>query len=153
MTGTPNRTLAEVLRGNIDFASDTFRVALFDNSTAYTFDPDNHEFVSDVLDGGTTAQEPTDASYSRQQLANQTTTPDNTNDDAEFDADDVTFSSLSTSNDIQGIIVFKQVTDDTDSPILFVIDDADDADLPATTNGSDFTIEWSSNGALQATEP
>ena len=149
----PNRTKVEILSGSIDLANDDIRVALYDDSTAFSFDPDIHQFVSDVLDGGTTAQEPSDASYSRQSLANQTTSADDTADSGVFDADDVTFGSLSTTNQIQGVIIFKQVTDDTDSPIVGVIDDADDSDLPAETNGTDFVIEWSANGVLVASEP
>jgi len=153
MPQIPNRTKTLFFNGGIDLANDDLRVALFDDSTAFTFDPDVHEFVDDVLDGGTTAQEPTDSSYGRQSLANQTTSSDDTDDEGVFDADDVTFASLSTTNKIQGVIIYKKVTDDTDSPIVGVIDDADDSDLPAETNGTDFVIEWSANGVITASEP
>jgi hypothetical protein len=69
-----------------------------------------------------------------------------------FDANDVTFPSLSTAGQIQGLIVFKQVTDDTDSPIVIVIDDADQAGLPVGTNGTDFIIEWSADGVVLGSE-
>lgn len=158
MTGTPIRTLAELLRGNIDLANDTLRVALFDNSTAYTFDPDAHEFVSDVLDGGTTAQELSGSagytgSSDRQTLANSAATEDNTDDEGVWDADDVTWTGVSSTEDIQGWLVYKQVGgDDTtpgDDPILYVVDDSmSDApsNLPLPTNGSDITIEWDAEG-------
>jgi len=149
----PNRTKVEILSGSIGLANDDIRVALYDNGVAFSFDPDVHQFVGDVIDGGTTAQEPSDSSYSRQSLANQTTSADDTDDEGVFDADDVTFSSLSTTNQIQGVVIYKQVTDDTDSPIIAVIDDTDDSDLPAVTNGTDFIIEWSANGVLTASEP
>jgi len=153
MPQIPNRTKDQLLNGSIDLTNDTLKLALYDDGVAFSFDPDTHEFVADVLDGGTTAQEPTDGSYSRQSLANQGTSVDSTNDEAEFDADDVTISSLSTTNNIQGVIVYKEITDDTDSPIIFVIDDSDDSDLPAETNGTDFVVEWASEGLLKATEP
>jgi len=149
----PNRTKVEILSGSIDLANDDIRVALYDNGVAFSFDPDVHQFVGDVIDGGTTAQEPSDSSYSRQSLANQTTSADDTDDEGVFDADDVTFSSLSTTNQIQGVVIYKSGTDDSDSPIVAVIDDSDDSDLPAETNGTDFIIEWSANGVLTASEP
>ena len=149
----PNRTKVDILSGSIDLANDDIRVALYDDSTAFSFDPDTHQFVGDVLDGGTTAQEPSDASYSRQSLSGQSTSADDTDDEGVFDADDVTFGSLSTTNQIQGVLIYKQVTDDTDSPIVGVIDDADDSDLPTETNGTDFVIEWSANGVITASEP
>lgn len=149
----PNATKLKILNGSVDFSNDDIRVALYDDGVAFSFDPDVHDFVGDVLDGGTTAQEPSDASYSRQSLSGQSTSTDDTDDEGVFDADNVTFASLSTTNKIQGVVIFKQVTDDTDSPILGVIDDTDDSDLPASTNGTDFVIEWSANGVITASEP
>jgi hypothetical protein len=149
----PNRTKVEILSGSIDLANDDIRVALYDDGVAFSFDPDIHDFVGDVLDGGTTAQEPSDSSYGRQSLSGQSTSADDTDDEGVFDADDVTFPSLSTTNQIQGVLIYKQITDDTDSPIVGVIDDVDDSDLPAETNGTDFIIEWSANGVITASEP
>jgi len=146
MSQVPNRTKALFYTGSIDLVNDDLRVALYDDSTAFSFDPDVHEFLGDVLDGGTTAAEPTDASYSRQSLSGQSVTAVDSNDQAVFDADDVTFPSLSTVNQIQGLIVFRQETDDSDSSIVFVIDDTDQSRLPVETNGTDFSIEWSSDG-------
>jgi len=165
MSDTPDRTLVEVISGSIDLSTDTLRIALFDDSTAYTFDPANHEFVSDVLDGGTTAQElQGSAGYTgstdRQTLANPTITEDNTDNEAVFDADDVVWASVESTADIQGWIVYKQVGgDDTtpgDDPIIQVVDDdmADaPAGLPLTTNGSDVTVEWNAEGIINLFTP
>jgi len=160
MTGTPNRTYAEVLNGNIDLANDTLRIALFDNSTAYTFDPDAHEFVSDILDGGTTAQELQGSSgytgtADRQTLTTPTVTSDDTDDEGVFDADDVVWNGVDSTADIQGWIVYKQVgVDDTtpgDDPVILVVDD-DEADaptnLPLATNGTDVQITWDAEGII-----
>lgn len=152
MPQIPNRTKTLYLTQSIDLANDDLRVALYDDSTAFSFDPDVHEFVGDVLDGGTTAAEPTDASYARQSLTGQSVTQNNTDNQAVFDADDVTFPDLETTGDIQGLIVFRQETDDSDSTIAFVIDSADTTDLPAETNGTDFVIEWSNEGVQVASE-
>lgn len=160
MGDTPNRTLAEFLRGNIDLANDTLRIALFDDSTAYTFDPANHEFVNDVLDGGTTAQELSGSSgYTgsgdRQSLTNVSVTEDNTDDEGVFDADDITWSDVSSTDAIQGWIIYKQVGgDDTtpgDDPIIQVVDDdMSDAptELPLETNGSGVGITFDTEGVI-----
>lgn len=156
--GTPNRTLREIFASNIDLDDDTLRVALYDDSTAYTFDPDNHDFVADILDGGTTAQElQGTAGYTgstdRQTVANTTITTDDVNDLSAFDGDDVTWQDVESTEDIQGWIVYKQVGgDDTtpaDDPVILVVDkDMADApsSLPISTNGSDITIEWAADG-------
>jgi len=158
MTGTPNRTLAEFFRGSIDLETDTIKLAVFDNSTPYTFDPDTHNFVSDILDGGTTAQELqgsqgyTGTPY-RAILSGVSVTADNTNDKGVLDADDVTFQGVVSSADIQGWIIYKQVGgDDTtpgDDPVIIVVDnDMTDApaNLPLTTDGNNVIIQWDSVG-------
>ena len=152
MSQIPNRTKTLYFTNDLDLENDDVRVALYDGSTEFSFDPDVHEFVDDVLDGGTTAAEPTDASYDRQSLDGRSVTQNNTDDQAVFDADDVTFPGLETTDDIQGLIVFRQETDDTDSTIAFVIDSDDTTDLPVETNGTDFVIEWSADGVQIASE-
>jgi hypothetical protein len=154
--GTPDRTLAEIFRGSIDLANDTLKAALFNDDTAFTFDPTSHEFVADVLDGGTTAQEfgnGAGTGYSRQSVANPTVTEDNASTEADFDADDITFSSID-NNTVQGAIIYKQVGGDdstpADDPIIQVYDNdqADVSDFPITANGSDIKIEFDAAGVL-----
>jgi hypothetical protein len=158
MAGTPNATLTDIL--DTYLTGETLRVALFDDSTAYTFDPDNHDFVADVLDGGTTAQELQGSSgytgsADRQTLANVSVTADNTDDEGVWDADDVTWTGVDSTAAIQGWIVYLQVGGDDstpgDDPIIQVVDDdmADaPSDLPLSTNGSDVTIEWNAEGIV-----
>jgi len=154
--GTPDRTLAEIFRGNIDLGNDTLKAALFNDTTSFTFDPTSHEFVSDVLDGGTTAEEfgaGSGTGYSRQAVANPTVTEDNANTEADFDADNITFQDLNNAT-VQGAIIYKQVGgDDTtpgDDPIIQVYDDdqSDVSDFPITANGSDIKIEFDAAGVL-----
>jgi hypothetical protein len=154
--GTPNRTLAETLRGNIALETDTLRVALYNDTVAFTFDPSAHEFVADVLDGGTTAEEFGGAGgtgYSRQGLANATVTEDDTNNQADFDADDLQFADLD-GETIQGAIIYKQVGgDDTtpaDDPIIQVYDNdqGDVSDFPIATNGSTIELQFDAGGLL-----
>lgn len=150
----PNNTKAELFKATVDFETDTLRVALVSDNTSYTFDPDSHDFVSDVLDGGTTAEEFAGTGYNRQTLSNVSVTIDDTDDEGVFDADDTTFTSLD-GDAIQAIIVYQQVGgDDTtpgDDPILVVLDEdsaGSVADLPLITNGGDVTIQWDAEGII-----
>ena len=148
----PNATKKKLFDGSIDLGNDTIRVLLLNDSTDYTFDPDNHEFVSDIVDGGTTATEFGDTNYSRKTLANQSTSQDNTDDEAVFDGDGITWTDLGGSETIQAVVVYKQVGgDDTtpgDDPVVNVLDDSDVADLPLATNGGDVSINWDAEGIL-----
>jgi len=141
------------MEGQIDGTTDTLRVALVSDNTAYTYSPED-SFVSDILDGGTTAEEFAGTGYNRQTLSNVTVTQDDADDEGVLDADDTTFSSLD-GDAIQAIIIYKQVGgDDTtpgDDPVVVVLDDdsaGSVADLPLTTNGGDVTIQWDTEGIL-----
>jgi hypothetical protein len=151
MTDTFNATLTKFATGSIDWTTDTIRVALLSDNTAYTPDIDNEEFVSDVLDGGTTATEFTGSGYSRQPLSNPTVTQDNTDDEAVLDADDTTFPGID-GDTVQGVLVYKQVGgDDTtpgDDPLLGYYDGGD---YPKPANGSDFKVTWPAEGVYNLT--
>jgi len=151
---SPNHFKSELLNGSIDWQNDTIKVALGSDNTAYTFDQANHEFVGDVLDGGTTGEEFAGSGYSRQTLANTAVTQDDVDNEGVADADDVTFSSID-GDTIQFIVVYAQVgADDTtpgDDPILALYDDDSAgslADLPLTANGGDVTISWDAEGII-----
>lgn len=148
----PNHALQQVIEAWLSGA--TIKVGLLDTSTSYTYDQAADEFVSDLPTGA----EPSDPSYSRQTLSNVSITQDDTGNEGVLDADDVTFPSLSTSNDIQTVFVYKQVGgDDTtpgDDPLVAVYDDDSAgslADLPIATNGSDLTLTLDSEGIVNIT--
>ena len=147
----PNNTKVQLFDGNIDLVTDTIRIALYNNSTAFTPDPDVHAYVADVF-GGTTpaATEFADTNYSRLDVPTRSTRQNNTADQAEWDAGDVTWTALGGTETIQGAIIYRQVgADDTtpaDDEIIRIIDDATEADLPLATNGSDVTIAWDASG-------
>jgi len=145
----PNHFKTELLQTMLGSA--TIKVGLLDTGSAYTFDPATDEFVSDLPTG----QEPGDSSYSRQTLANVTITQDDTDNEGVLDADDVTFPSLSTSNDIQAIFIYRQVGGDDTTPsddeLVAVYDDDSAgslADLPISTNGSDLTLSFDAEGVV-----
>jgi hypothetical protein len=145
----PNHFKQQVLSAFL--SGETVKVGLLDNGSSYTFSPDTDEFVSDLPTG----QEPSDASYSRQTLSGLAFNQDDTDDEGVFDANDVTFSSLSTANDIQAVFIYRQGgADDTtpgDDELVAVYDDDSAgslADLPIATNGSDLTLSFDSQGIV-----
>lgn len=149
----PNQTKVELFNGTIDLDADVIRVALYNNATAFTPDPDVHATVADVF-GGTTpaATEFGDTNYTRKDVTLPVIRQDNAVDQAQWDADDITWTALGGTETIQGAIIYKRVgADDTtpaDDPIIRVIDDSTEADLPKATNGSDITIAWDASGIV-----
>jgi len=122
--------------GSISWSSDTIKILLVTSS--YTLDKD-HDFVNDV-----TASEVNPTNYSRKTLASKTITKDNATDRVKFDAADPVWTSLGGASNatIAAAIVYKEVTDDTDSPLICKID----LISSFTTNGSDFTFQFDANG-------
>lgn len=150
-TEEPLPTIQKYRTGQIDLSTTTLRVLLFDASQAYTIDRQAHEFVGDVI--GAAATELSDASYSRQPIANAAVTVDGTDGEVVVDADDVTWTGLDGGEEIQGWIVYEQVGgDDTtpaDDPIIAIEDEVTNSSgNPVTTNGSDVTLQFDAEGIL-----
>ena len=127
----------EFLNGNIDWVNDTINMGL--NTTSYTADPD-HEFPGDTGGPADTGKESTGTGYVRKSLASKTVTVNDTDDRAEVDAADVTWTGLDCGT-IAGAFVLQHVVDDTDSPLICWLDFAD-----LTTNGGDVTLQFASAG-------
>lgn len=147
---TPNATKTALIDGALDLSTDTIRVLLLDDSTAYTFDVDNHDFVSDITSAGTEMDDNLPG-YERKTVAGQTTSTDDADDEAVFDGDDVTWQDIDAGT-IQTVVVYQQVGGDDTTPgddrVLTVLDDATVSDLPLPTNGSDVTVNWNAEGIL-----
>ncbi len=129
-------------QGAIDYVNDDLRVVLvMANTTA-----DSEKDVT-TMDGFTTLDEMDGANYARQALANEAWTKDAANARSELDADDVTFMSLGAgTRNVQAAIIYKHVTDDTDSiPIAYI----DGTGFPFAASGGDETIAWNAEGILQ----
>ncbi len=125
---------------DLDEAGDDMRLLIcMTNTTADTdIDADNTSgYTLDEMDG---------ANYSRQALANQVVGTDDTNDRAEFDADDVTINSLGNgTRQMQGFLIHEHITNDAGSfPLCW-------GDFSSTINpgGSNFSIQWNSEGIVQ----
>jgi len=127
-----NPGLEKLLDGTIDYANDTIKVLLVDTSHTFT---KGDEFVSDIV-----ANEASGTGYSRKTLANKAITLDTGNDQVEFDADNPTYTALDAGT-IASVVIFKEVTNDSDSPLIANIDFPD-----LVTNGSDVELQINTDG-------
>lgn len=126
----------------IDLGADDIRVALLMNTTTVDTENDGIGFVGDIGTLGETAG----TNYSRKALTGEVVTKDDGNDRAEFDADDVLWTALGNgAAPLQGVLIYKHVTNDADSPVIAWIEFASEMD----PGGSNFTINWDAEGVLQ----
>lgn len=132
-----NKCKYECFTGDANLDAATLKVMLL---KAGTPTPDTN-FVTDLTPA---SNELTVSGYARQTLSGVTVTEDDTNDFAYVDATDPVFSSLATGETITWAILFRFVTNDTDSPVYCNYDVTD-----TPTNGGNITIVFStpSNGA------
>lgn len=117
-----NKGLSSVLGGSVNLISDTIKVMLV--TPGYTFVA-THNFVSDVV-----ANEVSGSGYTggfggagRKALSSRVVTQDDTNNRGWFDAADLLWSAVTIN--IGGAIVFKELTNDTLSPIIAFLDPSD----------------------------
>lgn len=128
--------------GTLDLDSDTLKVALvMTNTTADT------EKDKATLSGFTTLDRGDGTNYADKTLASVTDTEDNTNHRAYIDCADVTWSALGAgTRNYQGAVVYKFVTDDTDSiPVAYI----DSGGFPFAGNGGDVTMQINAAGLLR----
>lgn len=127
MAGVYNRGKFIIADSSLSWTGDTIRALLVDSG--YVYDPDDN-FVSDV-----SADEVADASYARQTLANKSVVEDDANDEATMNADPVDYGALDNVTPA-GIVLFKFVTNDADSPLISF----SDAGFGATANGGGYVV-------------
>ena len=134
---------AEILKGNIDFVADDIRVLMVMTNTTIDTEKDKTTISAfttpDFMDG---------ANNARKALANQAVVADDPNDRGEFDADDpTTWSALGVgARDVQAVLLYKHVTNDTDSvPIAYL----DTGGFPFGASGADVDIAFNVEGIMQ----
>ena len=145
-----NKAKQLMSNGTIDLDSDNIYVALLMTSSTAGTDNDGVEHVDDIG----TLDEMDGANYERKALANKAVNLDDTNDRAEFDADDVTWTALGVgTRSVQGALIYvdadadgASADDSTNDAIAYVQFSSNlDAD------GSDVTVSWNAEGILQLT--
>lgn len=91
------------------------------------------------------------ANYARQALGSEALAKDAGNFRIELTAAATVWSSLGAgTKDVAGALLYRHVTNDTDSTVLAYYDDGG---FPKPGTGSDFTVTWSAEGLLQLTTP
>lgn len=130
-----NEFCEELFKGSYNLANggDTIKLILV---TGHSLDIDNDTTYASV-----SADECSGTGYSAggETLTNQAVTKDNTNDRADFDADDVTWSSLDVSGG--GDPDYTILYDNTSSDLLMAA-----WEITTGTNGGDYTIQWHADG-------
>lgn len=120
------------------WTTNTFKFLLLKGS-GYTFNKD-HDFVADLTPA---SNEVTVSGYSRQTAATKSRTIDDTNDRITYDCDDPTFGTLVAGETVSAMVLYRFVTNDSDSILIGYYD------LPDTaTNGTTFSVVLSVSGAF-----
>jgi len=130
--------------GEIDLNADDIRAILVMTNTTADTENDAKVYVGDL----TTLDESDATGYARQALATEAVNTDDANDRAEFDADDVSFSGMSgdATRDYQGVVLYKHVTNDADSPLVAFIEFDNQ---PLSKSATTVSVPWNAEGILQ----
>ena len=140
-----NAALKAIVDGTIDLNTSDIRAILVMTNTTADTEIDSTEFV--YVGDLTTLDEADATGYARIDMAGLAVNIDDANNRAEFDATDLSFTGLSgnATRDYQGVVLYKHVTNDTDSPVLCFIDFASDLAKEATQ----VDVVFDAEGVLQ----
>jgi hypothetical protein len=141
MASTTTNRLAKTL-GDRLISGKTYKMMLLTgNTTSWQTAATAQDFnvVADIV-----ADEADHASYARMSVT-LSVSEDDTNQRAEIHYSDVTFTTL-TESEIKGVVVYEEVTDDSDHIIVAIHDT--DAVANNVPDGSDFIIKDGAEGAL-----
>jgi hypothetical protein len=132
--------LAKALNKEVDFDSDTIKVALL--SSSYTPDQDAHDYFNDV-----SSYEVTGTGYTTggATLASKTVTYDSANNVIILDAADTTWASSTIT--ARYAVVYDSTGTASTSALIGYVDFGSDQ---SSTNGN-FTITWDSTGIVRIT--
>lgn len=137
------------MKAALDYDGDDLRVMLLKTSGSTTADTDQDAATISAI---TTLGELVATGYARQALASEAVNRDDANNRAEFDAADVAFGAIggAVNDTIGAILLFKFVTNDSDSiPIAYIDNAGSSFSMP--TNGSTISITWNAEGIVQQT--
>ena len=143
-----NAAKAGIMSGAIDLDTDNVYAALVMSNT--TADTENSAivYVGDL----STLDEADGANYVRKKLTTPAVSVDDVNVRGEFDADDITWTNLGVGTRTSvGLILYTDADDDGDAAddetnlIITYIEFSS----PVTHDGSNFTVQWNSEGIIQ----
>lgn len=136
------------LNQTIDLEGDTIKVMLCTSS--YVANRDN-DFIEEGANDAN-EHELSGTGYTagfggagRKTLGTKSWAVDKTNDRAEFDCADITWTAIDAGT-VSQILVIKEITADTASRLIAHIDDGG---LPIVTNGGDLTVTINAEGLIQ----
>lgn len=132
--------LLKALNKEVDFDSDTIKVALL--SSSYTPDQDAHDYLNDV---STYEVSGTGYTAGGNTLGSKTATYDSANNVVILDAADTTWSSSTIT--ARYAVVYGSTGTASTSPLIGYVDFGSDQ---SSTNGN-FTITWDSTGIVRIT--
>lgn len=144
-----NTAASDMWQDIIDLLNDTIKMGL--STSVHTVDRDD-----DFLDDGTASDfssgELSGTGYvagfggaGRKTLGSKTITADKTNDRAEFDCADVTWTAINAGTAAQATVM-KEITNDPASKLIANIDTGG---FPVVTNGGDLTFQVNAEGLIQ----
>ena len=133
--------LQQALNKEIDWDTDTIKVALLSN--AYTPDQDAHNYFDDVVSNEVTGTGYTQGGIT---LANKTNTYNSATNVIVLDADDVTWSS-STITARYAVVYDASPATNATRPLIGYVDFGSDQ---SSSNGN-FTITWDATGIVRIT--
>lgn len=146
MSAVYNIFIEAEMNGSIDLLTDDLRAILVMSSTTVDTENDGIAFLADF----TTLDEFDGANNERKVLAGRAVVLDDGIDGAKFDFDDITWTALGAgARQIQSMLLYKHVTNDTDSvPIAFL-----DFDSLKTADSSNFTAIIPADALSQVRAP
>ena len=138
-----NAGLRDLLKTTKTFDAGTYKALLVRSTSTYTPNKDD-----DTISGLTGLVEISVASYARQTITTPTIAEVDASDLVKVDCDDVAFGSLESGQTVKAIIVYRFVTNDTDSIPLLYIDTDSGSLLPRALGGGAFTVQINASGLL-----
>jgi len=126
----------QLLNAGINFGTSSVKIMLV--TSTYTPDQDTHDFKDDV----TNEVSGTGYTTGGATLANGTVTQDNTDDEAVYDADDVTWGTSSLT--ARGAVLYQDTGVGSTSPLIAYLDFGSDQ----TSSSGNFTIQWNTEGII-----
>ncbi len=143
-----NANKLRAMEGSVNLETVAAMKCILLETIATTPDNPDHDFVNDIV-----ADEFSDTGYTggfagsgRKALATRAATVNLTDDRAELDFDDITWTSLGGTNSVVFAVLVIEVTDDTATHVVSAHDVAN-----TVTNGSDFQLIVGANGAIHYT--